>query len=78
MMVTFPIAFLVGTLGSDIAFLLTNDDFWARASVWLLILGIMMGLIAALGGLIDFIALKSARNNAGWRANWSFATGSVS
>lgn len=67
MLVPFPIAFLVGTLLSDIAFWRTGDAFWATASVYLLAAAIAMALLAALAGLTDFFgdarirALRPAR-----------------
>jgi uncharacterized membrane protein len=66
MMVTFPIAFLVGALGCDVASVVTADPFWARSATWCLIVGIACGLLAGLGGLIDFVSLKQARIRAGW------------
>jgi uncharacterized membrane protein len=54
MLVAFPIAFLVGTLATDLAFWRTADDFWALASVWLLIAGVVMGALAALAGFMEF------------------------
>jgi len=55
MLVGFPIAFLVGTLASDLAFLGTGDPFWARASMWLIGAALVMGALAAVAGLIDFL-----------------------
>jgi uncharacterized membrane protein len=66
MLVPFPIAFLVGTLASDIAFMVTGDPFWARASVWLIGAALVMGALAAVIGLIDFAKIKEARSNVGW------------
>jgi uncharacterized membrane protein len=54
MLVPFPIAFLVGALATDLAFLGTGDGFWARASIWLIGAAIAMALVAALAGFTDF------------------------
>ena len=54
MLVPFPIAFLVGTLLSDIAFWQLGDPFWARASVYLLAAALVTAALAALAGLADF------------------------
>lgn len=62
MLVPFPIAFLVGTLVTDIAFRYTADTFWARGSYWLLAAGIVTALIAAIPGLIDFMSIDRVRN----------------
>lgn len=67
MLVPFPIAFLVGTLATDLAFIGTRSDFWSQASMWLVGAGVVMGLFAAVFGLIDFIVIKRARVGAtGW------------
>ena len=63
MVVPFPIAFLVGALGSDLAFWGTADPFWARASLWLVGAGLVSGAFAAVLGLIDFIALRQVRSH---------------
>jgi uncharacterized membrane protein len=63
----FPIAFLTGGLGSDFAYWLTNDFFWARASLWLIGLGLIGGLIAAITGMSDFLKIERVRKRtAGW------------
>jgi uncharacterized membrane protein len=67
-MVTFPIAFLVGAAGTDLAYWLTNSDlFWARASFWLLVAGLASGVLAALVGMVDFLKIPIVRKrSAGW------------
>jgi uncharacterized membrane protein len=62
MLVAFPIAFLIGAFATDIAFWSTTNIFWAQASYWLLIAGIVMALIAAIPGLVDFLTINRARN----------------
>ncbi|OCQ95775.1 hypothetical protein BCD64_09585 [Nostoc sp. MBR 210] len=65
--VIFPIAFLAAALGSDFGYWLTRDDFWARASLWLIGLGLVGGLIAAAIGLSDFLKIERVRKRtAGW------------
>ena len=67
MLVPFPIAFLVATLAVDIAFGSTHDPFWARAGFWLLAAGIVMAALAAVVGLIDFLAIRRVRSlTVGW------------
>lgn len=61
MLIPFPIAFLVGTLLSDILFSQTGDAFWATASVYLLGAGIIMALAAALAGFADFFGDRRVR-----------------
>ena len=65
--VTFPVAFLVGAAGTDIGYWLTSDPFWARASVWLIGAGFAAGILAAITGFLDFARIKRVRErSAGW------------
>nr|WP_099081371.1 DUF2231 domain-containing protein [Nostoc linckia] len=65
--VIFPIAFLALALGTDFGYWLTRDFFWARASLWLIGLGLVGGLIAAAIGLSDFLKIERVRKRtAGW------------
>lgn len=66
MLVPFPIAFLVGALATDIVFAATGDPFWARASAWLIGAGVVMGAVAAVFGLTDFLTIRRARGPTGW------------
>ncbi len=67
MVVPFPIAFLVGTLVTDIVYLATGDPFWARMSLYLVGAGLVMGAIAAILGLTDFFTIRRVRSlSAGW------------
>jgi len=67
MLVTFPIAFFVGTLVTDIAYLVNSDPFWARVSFWLLVAGLVMGALAALAGFTDFLGDRLIReSNTAW------------
>lgn len=67
LIVTFPIAFLVGAFGSDVGYWLTGDAFWARASIWLIGAGVVTGLVAALTGMMDFLKIdRVKKHSAGW------------
>jgi len=55
MLVPFPIAFFVGTLAADLAYLNNGDPFWFRASLWLVGAGVIMALLAALAGITDLL-----------------------
>lgn len=67
LIVTFPIAFLTGALFTDLAYWLTGDSFWARGSFWLILAGIVTGLLAAVTGLSDFLRIERVRqHSAGW------------
>jgi len=62
MLVAFPIAFLIGAFASDMAYTGTGNLFWAEASYWLLMSGIVTALVAAIPGLIDFVTIGRVRN----------------
>ena len=65
--VVFPVAFLTAAAGSDIGYWLTNDFFWSRASTWLIGLGLVAGVLAALVGMSDFFKIpKVGKRTAGW------------
>ncbi|MGI8643730.1 MAG: DUF2231 domain-containing protein [Thermomicrobiales bacterium] len=66
-LIPFPIALLVGALATDLGYWGTEDAFWARASVWLTGVGLLMGALAAAVGLIDFWGIDRVREHtAGW------------
>jgi uncharacterized membrane protein len=58
MLIPFPIVCFIGVLVTDIVFLSNHDHGWAIASRYLLGIGIVMGLLAALAGLTDFFGDK--------------------
>lgn len=67
MLVTFPIAFLLGVLGTDLAFWYTGDAFWARVSLWLVGAGAVMGILAGIAGTIELLWVKEIRRRpASW------------
>jgi uncharacterized membrane protein len=58
MLVQFPIVCFILTLVADIGFLQAHDHPWATASRILLIIGLVMGALAAVAGLTDFLGEK--------------------
>jgi uncharacterized membrane protein len=74
LIVTFPIAFLTGVLGTDLGYWLTQDPFWARASVWLLGAGLLTGLVAAATGMMDFLKIDRVKKHS---AGWIHAVGNI-
>src|SRR4051812_15706498 len=74
MLVPFPIAFFIGTLLADLAFLKTGDAFWARAAFWLLAAGLAGAALAALAGLTDFLGDRRIR---GLSDAWMHMRGNV-
>lgn len=58
MLIPFPIVCFIGALVTDIVFLRNGMHGWATASRYLLAVGIVMGLLAAVAGLTDFLGDK--------------------
>lgn len=56
MLVTFPMALVVGTLGADIFWWLTADPFFVRLGLWTSGWGFVMGLLAAVAGTAELLA----------------------
>ena len=76
--VTLPIAFLVAAPATDIAYWLTSDLFWARASVWLIGAGLITGILAGLTGMMDFMKIGRVRKHtAGWAHMYANVTALV-
>src|SRR5436190_23434508 len=61
MLVPFPIACFVGTLLTDLAYWKTAEMMWADFSAWLLFAGLVMGVLAAIAGLTDFLGNRLIR-----------------
>ena len=71
-MVVFPVALLVAVAAFDIGYWLTKDPFWGRGSFWLLIGGLLTGIVAALIGMMDFLKIGRVRKHtAGWAHMYS-------
>jgi uncharacterized membrane protein len=56
MLVPVPIVCFVGALLTDIAYAVTAEMMWANFSAWLLVVGFIIGVLAAIAGLIDFLS----------------------
>lgn len=67
MLIPFPIAFLAAVPVADIVFAFLGSSFWAEAAFVLLVAGIVMGAVAALVGMVDFVGIKTVRKN---RTSW--------
>jgi uncharacterized membrane protein len=61
MLVPFPIVCFVGALVTDIAYWSTAQMMWADFSAWLLVIGMIMGGLAAIAGLTDFLGNRLIR-----------------
>ena len=61
MLVPFPIAFFFGAFVTDIIYVRTANLMWQYFSIWLIVAGLIMGGLAALFGLIDYIGDREVR-----------------
>jgi uncharacterized membrane protein len=61
MLVPFPIVCFVGALITDLTYWRTAEMMWADFSAWLLFAGLVMGVLAAIAGLVDFLSNRVVR-----------------
>ncbi len=73
-LVPFPIACFVGTFLTDLAYWRTADMMWADFSAWLVTVGVIMGYLAAIAGLTDFLTSRLIRAQA---PAWPHAIGNI-
>lgn len=74
MLVPFPIVCFTGALLTDIAYARSADMMWANFSAWLLAVGAVMGGLAALAGLVDFLGSRRVRAQ---RPAWPHMLGNI-
>jgi uncharacterized membrane protein len=74
MLVPFPIVCFVGALVTDIAYASTAEMMWADFSAWLLVIGMIMGVLAGIAGLIDFLGNRMIRAH---RQAWFHMIGNI-
>lgn len=60
-LVSVPIVCFVGALVTDITYTVTAEMMWADFSAWLLVVGVIVGVLAAIAGLIDFLSNRQIR-----------------
>lgn len=61
MLIHFPVAALIGLVATDLAYLVSGDFFWARASLWLAGVGAFGGWISGFVGLLDLVSVARIR-----------------
>jgi len=64
MLVPVPIVCFIGALLTDIMYYATAEMMWADFSSWLLVVGVIVGVLAACAGLVDFLSKPSIRAQA--------------
>ena len=65
----FPIVCFIGTLLTDITYWQTAEMMWADFSAWLVTVGLIMGLLAFIAALIDFLGDPSVRRQTSARVH---------
>ena len=63
MLIPLPIGALVLSLLTDVVFSFGGSEFWAEASWWLLWVGAVTGVLAALVGLVDYVTIHRVRTH---------------
>jgi len=74
MLVTFPIALIVATLGADIFWWLLGDPFFARVGLWTSGWGFVMGVLAGIAGTAELLAGPGIRRRA---ESWTHAVAAM-
>jgi len=74
MLVSVPIVCFIGALLTDITYAVSAEMMWANFSAWLLVVGFIIGVLAALAGLIDFLGGRGIRTLG---AAWLHLTGNL-
>ncbi|KKB10158.1 membrane protein [Devosia chinhatensis] len=70
MLVHFPIAFVIATLGVDIFYWFTADDFWIQVGTWSAGAAFAFGVLAAIVGTLELLAVPGIRVRV---ASWNHA-----
>ncbi|MGF6639821.1 DUF2231 domain-containing protein [Paraburkholderia sp. MM6662-R1] len=74
MMVHFPIAFVVATLGVDVIYWWTGDPFWIRAGLWAAGFAFWSGVAASGVGTAELLLVRGIRLK---EASWSHAVAAM-
>ncbi len=70
MLVHFPIAFVISTLGVDIFYWFTGDVFWLEVGLWSAGAAFVFGVLAAIVGTAELLAVPGIRVRV---ASWNHA-----
>jgi uncharacterized membrane protein len=74
MMVHFPIAFVVATLGVDVLYWWTGDPFWVRVGLWSAGFAFWSGVAASVVGTAEILLVPGIRV---LEASWSHAVAAM-
>ena len=74
MLVHFPIALVICTLGADGMYWISADPFWMRAGLWASGLAFGFGLVASAAGTVELLAVPGIRVRV---ASWNHAIAAI-
>ena len=74
MMVHFPIAFVIATLGIDVFYWWSGDEFWVRVGLWSAGFAFWTGLAASVVGTAELLLVRGIRL---LEASWSHAVAAM-
>ena len=74
MMVHFPVAFVIATLGVDVFYWFSGDAFWARVGIWSTGLAFWSGVAASIVGTGELLLVRGIRL---LEASWSHAVAAM-
>lgn len=74
MLVTFPIALVISTLGCDVLYWWSADSFWPRAALWASGFAFWLGILASIAGAAELLLVPGIRKRA---ASWNHAVAAV-
>ena len=74
MMVHFPVAFVMATLGIDVLYWWSGDEFWVRAGVWSAGFAFWSALGASIVGTAELVLVRGIRL---LEASWSHAVAAM-
>jgi uncharacterized membrane protein len=74
MMVHFPIAFVVATLGVDVIYWWSGDAFWLRVGLWSAGFAFWTGVAASIVGTAELLLVRGIRLQ---EASWSHAVAAM-
>jgi uncharacterized membrane protein len=60
MLIVLPLGILTGAVIFDVLHLVTGSQEWATVAYWLIPVGVLSGLLAAVFGLLDWLKIPSA------------------
>lgn len=75
MLVVFPIGLFVSAIVFDIIYFVTDNPRFAFVAYWNIAAGLIGGLLAAVFGLVDFLAIP--RNTRAWRVGIAHGLGNL-